>query len=76
MSRMFEDILTIRAETRDQSTPESDGQRDYSVMEREYGRIVRSFRLPFSPDPNQVDAQLEKVGSSVYEITASPWPLT
>ena len=24
-----------------------------------YGRIVRSFRLPFSPDPNQIDAQLQ-----------------
>lgn len=54
-----DDVLTIRAETRDQSTAESGGQRDYSVMEREYGRIVRSFRLPFSPDPNQVEAQLE-----------------
>ena len=52
-----DDVLTIRAETRDESTSDGDGQRDYSVMEREYGRIVRSFRLPFSPDPNQVDAQ-------------------
>src|SRR6202022_5058080 len=54
-----DDVLTIRAETRDESTSDGDGQRDYSVMEREYGRIVRSFRLPFSPDPNQVDAQLQ-----------------
>jgi HSP20 family protein len=54
-----DDVLTIRAETRDESTSDGDGQRDYSVMEREYGRMVRSFQLPFSPDPNQVEAQLQ-----------------
>jgi HSP20 family protein len=54
-----DDVLTIRAETRGESTSETDKQRHYSVTEREYGRIVRAFRLPFSPDPNQVDAQLQ-----------------
>ncbi|MDB6102671.1 MAG: heat shock protein-like protein [Gammaproteobacteria bacterium] len=54
-----DDVLTIRAETRGESTSDGDGQRDYSVMEREYGRMVRAFQLPFSPDPNQVDAQLQ-----------------
>jgi HSP20 family protein len=54
-----DDVLTIRAETRDESTSDGDGQRDYSVMEREYGRMVRSFQLPFSPDPDQVEAQLQ-----------------
>jgi HSP20 family protein len=54
-----DDVLTIRAETRGESTSEPDKQRQYSVTEREYGRIVRALRLPFSPDPNQVDAQLQ-----------------
>jgi HSP20 family protein len=54
-----DDVLTIRAEIRSESTSETDKQRHYSVTEREYGRIVRAFRLPFSPDPNQVDAELE-----------------
>jgi HSP20 family protein len=54
-----DDVLTIRAETRAERDSENGGQRDYSVTEREYGRIVRAFRLPFSPDPNQVEAQLQ-----------------
>ena len=54
-----DDVLTIRAETRGESTSDPDKQRHYSVTEREYGRIVRAFRLPFSPDPNQLDAQLQ-----------------
>ena len=54
-----DDVLTIRAETRGESTSDTDKERQYSVMEREYGRIVRAFRLPFSPDPNQVDAELQ-----------------
>ena len=53
-----DDVVTIRAETRDERI-ENGGQRDYSVTEREYGRMVRAFRLPFSPDPNQVEAQLQ-----------------
>lgn len=53
-----DDVVTIRAETRDERT-ENGGQRDYSVTEREYGRMVRAFRLPFSPDPDQVEAQLQ-----------------
>ena len=54
-----DDVLTIRAETRAERDSENGGQRDYSVTEREYGRMVRSFQLPFSPDPNQVEAQLQ-----------------
>ena len=53
-----DDVVTIRAETRDERI-ENGGQRDYSVTEREYGRMVRAFRLPFSPDPDQVEAQLQ-----------------
>jgi HSP20 family protein len=53
------DVLTIRAQTRGESTSEPDQRRHYSVTEREYGRIVRAFRLPFSPDPNQVVAELQ-----------------
>jgi HSP20 family protein len=54
-----DDVLTIRAETRAERDSENRGQRDYTVTEREYGRMLRAFRLPFSPDPNQVEAQLQ-----------------
>jgi HSP20 family protein len=43
-----DDLLTVRAEKKSES---SSG--------REYGVFLRSFRLPFSPDPAQVDAVLE-----------------
>jgi HSP20 family protein len=54
-----DDVLTIRAESRSESTAEGPGKRDYHLMERDYGRVLRSFRLPFSPDPKQVEAILE-----------------
>jgi HSP20 family protein len=54
-----DDVLTIRAESKSESTAEPAGRRDYHLMERDYGRMVRSFRLPFSPDPKQVDAVLQ-----------------
>jgi HSP20 family protein len=43
-----DDLLTVRAEKKSES---SSG--------REHGVFLRSFRLPFSPDPAQVDAVLE-----------------
>ena len=43
-----DDLLTVRAE-----------KRSASSTGREYGVFLRSFRLPFSPDPAQVDAVLE-----------------
>jgi HSP20 family protein len=43
-----DDLLTVRAEKKSES-----------ASGREYGVFLRSFRLPFSPDPAQVDAVLE-----------------
>jgi HSP20 family protein len=54
-----DDVLTIRAESRSESTAEGPGKRDFHLMERDYGSVMRSFRLPFSPDPQQVDAILQ-----------------
>jgi HSP20 family protein len=54
-----DDVLTIRAESRSESNTEEAGKRDYHLMERDYGRVLRAFRLPFSPDPKQVDAILQ-----------------
>ena len=53
-----DDLLTIRAEKKSESTSEPAGKRDYHFTERDYGLLVRSFRLPFSPDPTQVEAVL------------------
>jgi HSP20 family protein len=53
-----DDVLTIRAEKKSESTSEPAGKRDYHLREREYGLLVRSFCLPFSPDPTQVEAVL------------------
>jgi hypothetical protein len=54
-----DDVVAIRAESKFASTPERNGRQDYHVAERSYDRIVRSFRLPFSPEPQQVDAVLQ-----------------
>lgn len=53
------DLLTIRAEIKAGSTTEPDGKRDYHIVEREYGKVLRTFRLPFSPDPTQLEATLQ-----------------
>ncbi len=54
-----DDMLTIRAESRSESNAEGPGKRDYRLTERDYGGVLRSFRLPFSPDLKQVDAILQ-----------------
>jgi HSP20 family protein len=49
-----DDLLSIRA----QKSAEKEGgeDRNYHVNERSYGTFSRYLRLPFAPDPNQVQA--------------------
>ena len=54
-----DDILTIRAEMKSERAAEPAGKRDYHLLERDYGRVLHSIRLPFSADPKQVEAILQ-----------------
>ena len=51
-----DDLLTIRAEKRQESQGERGGMH---VSERSYGTFQRSLRLPFSVEPDQVQARFE-----------------
>jgi HSP20 family protein len=48
--------LTIQAEKK---AEEEDKSKDYHVVERSYGKFSRSMSLPFSVDPDKVDAQFK-----------------
>jgi len=54
--RLIDDVLTIRGEAQ---TEHEEKQQDYRVMERARGTFVRSLRLPFSADANQVQASFK-----------------
>ena len=54
--RLAEDVLTIRGECQKEH---DESQQDYRVMERAHGTFVRSLRLPFSADANQVQASFK-----------------
>jgi HSP20 family protein len=51
-----DDILTIRGERK---AEQEDRQRNYYVMERAYGSFMRSLRLPFVAQPDQIQASFE-----------------
>lgn len=51
-----DDLLTIRGE---KQVEEEEKDRDYRVVERARGSFGRSLRLPFSVDPNQVQASFK-----------------
>jgi HSP20 family protein len=51
-----EDVLTIRAEKRQERHEE---RRGVHISERAYGTFQRSLRLPFRIDPDQVQARFE-----------------
>jgi HSP20 family protein len=54
--RLIDDVLTIRGEAQ---TEHEEKQQDYRVMERARGTFVRSLRLPFGVDANQVQASFK-----------------
>lgn len=52
-----ENRLTVSGEKKAENKRQED---DYRVMERSYGKFLRSVSLPFEPDPNTVEANFEK----------------
>jgi HSP20 family protein len=55
--RLEGDLLTLAGEKKEERTQENAGMH---LTERSFGRFQRSFRLPYRPDPGQVQAQFEK----------------
>jgi HSP20 family protein len=51
------DLLSIGGEKKQERTEE---QGSMHLSERSYGRFHRAFRLPFTPDPQQVEARFDK----------------
>lgn len=54
---LTDDVLTIKGEK--QAEKEEKGENVY-VTERSYGAFSRSLRLPFSVDPDKVEAKFQK----------------
>ena len=50
---LTDDVLTIRGEKKARTENQ---QQNYHVMERSYGSFARSIRLPFTVNPDQVQA--------------------
>ncbi|MBD0272573.1 MAG: Hsp20/alpha crystallin family protein [Acetobacteraceae bacterium] len=55
--RLEGDLLTLSGEKKDERTQEQGG---LHLTERSFGRFQRAFRLPFQPNPEQVQARFEK----------------
>ena len=55
--RLEGDLLTLSGEKKDERTQDQGG---LHLTERSFGRFQRSFRLPYRPDPGQVQAQFDK----------------
>ena len=53
--RLEGDLLTISGEKRDERKDDRN-----RFVERRYGNFARSFRLPFTPDPDKVTADCER----------------
>lgn len=54
---IVEDLLIIKAEKKQEQKKEEKG---YYMMERSYGTVSRSIRLPFDADPDKVSASFDK----------------
>ena len=55
--RLEGDLLTLAGEKKDERTQDQGG---LHLTERSFGRFQRAFRLPYRPDPGQVQAQFDK----------------
>ena len=55
--RVEGDVLTIRGERKSESER---NEHDFHVMERGHGRFQRSIQLPFTPDPDEVRAEVRE----------------
>jgi HSP20 family protein len=52
-------VLTIRGEKKSERD-EEDKEKNWHIVERNYGSFARSIRLPFDPDMNKVEARFDK----------------
>ena len=53
-------LLTIKAEkSLEKETKDEEEKKDYHLIERSYGAFQRSLRLPFSAQPDSVDASFK-----------------
>ena len=55
--RLDGDLLTLAGEKKDERTQDQGG---LHLTERSFGRFQRSFRLPYQPSPEQVQARFDK----------------
>jgi HSP20 family protein len=55
--RLDGDLLTLSGEKKDERTQEGGG---LHLTERSFGRFQRAFRLPFRPDPGEVQARFDR----------------
>lgn len=56
--RLEGDLLTLSGEKKDERTQDAGG--GMHLTERSFGRFQRAFRLPFRPEPEQVQAQFDR----------------
>jgi HSP20 family protein len=56
--RLEGDLLTLAGEKKEERN--SQGAGGMHLTERSFGRFQRSFRLPYRPEPNDVQAQFDK----------------
>src|SRR5215212_6477272 len=56
--RLEGDLLTLAGEKKEERSSQDAG--GMHLTERSFGRFQRSFRLPYRPEPNDVQAQFEK----------------
>lgn len=55
--RIEGDLMTLSGEKKEEQTRDQGG---LHLTERSFGRFQRSFRLPFRPDPGQVQAEFDR----------------
>jgi HSP20 family protein len=56
--QLADDMLMIRGEKKSDNALKPGDKRDDHVVQRFQGAFTRSMRLPFTPDPKQIDAEL------------------
>ena len=56
---LSDDVLTLKAEHKAEKE-EKDEKKQYYLVERSFGKFMRSFELPFEADTDKVEASFDK----------------
>ena len=56
---LSDDVLTLKAEHKAEKE-ENDEKKHYHLVERSFGKFVRSFELPFEADTDKIEASFDK----------------